>query len=1030
MKFFSSKFKYRQILAILCLVLAFWAFMPRVFAQAVQPGGDPAGSGSSQRPVDTSAGATRTVQTPPPGKDKSVATTGSTIASFLSYILYFIAWAFGSILDLMITVMVYVANYGKAFTIPAVETGWVMVRDLCNNFFIVILLISAVGTVLQRTSYSYKNILPRLLAMAVMINFSKLMTDLLIDLSQIIMLTFASQINSLQGQAIILQAVGLTGFFKMNADNVANAIKNTNGVSVWDVMTAMVFAVIVSVSATVVIFCITIILVYRLVTLMFLIILSPIAFAGSILDSTKGIVSQWWTKLNQNLILGPVMLFFLYLSFMIMAGTGGTTPSTPSSGLPSADLTATARDANGNALNGANAGDLSGLSQTATPVGVFNFLVVLGLLVGSLTMSQQFAGAGAGVASKGLGALNKMKSWGAGKVSDVTGFSTAKGVASQYLKQRSTQKQELRQEKIEGATAGLKQFTGKAKQVVAWAPNKIGSGASSAWNKVNGKATADKLQKEIAKSKETLETKKEEKDNKFSKVEHLNNIEKGEVFIHDNVTYTRSKDDDGVERWQAKNEKGEIKPEKINQDDLINIMSTGSNVNRIAYKSDFSDGGKDYQYDGARAEWRATDQKTGVIEMMKENELTEKLGGVNSQIINSEISTLDNEVKAKEEAKKKADRRQKVFNGLGKGALVAAGAVSGLATGGVSWVGLGAAAVGGYAGYKMVPGAADAVKETGKGDLKLAGKYEEKQLKEAQDRTKDLSNDEVLATMDDESKDKFTKAAAALEAVSRKLVSSSQAGQIRDRLVNETFKKDGVRGNDYINKKVSGKAEALLEKNYPEQTKIFRDANVDLEKLLKDKKLTEDSKEYKEAVEKKAKAQKEIKEGFADGTYSMKDMNNDAIARSIGEIAQGMKTGAFSKQFADFSAAKQDAIVKALDKNGTKESREKLAAVRSIERAFGKGASASGNLELKEYLKKMSAKQYTEIINNGNEEQQNSLKVAVGGKPEYLPKTIAENAGRSAANIRKFLGVPEPPAGGSRSGGAERDNVDDEEETT
>ena len=59
-------------------------------------------------------------------------------------------------------------------------------------FFVVVLLIIALATILNQEKYSYKTWLPKLILMAVLINFSKMICGLIIDVAQVVMMTFVN----------------------------------------------------------------------------------------------------------------------------------------------------------------------------------------------------------------------------------------------------------------------------------------------------------------------------------------------------------------------------------------------------------------------------------------------------------------------------------------------------------------------------------------------------------------------------------------------------------------------------------------------------------------------------------------------------------------------------------------------------------------------------------------------------------------------------------------------------------------------
>ena len=94
-------------------------------------------------------------------------------AELLGGIIGWIISALGVILVLIIKTLVLVAQYNDFIGSQAVENGWRIVRDVANMFFVVVLLIIAFATILNQEKYSYKTWLPKVILMAVLINFSK-----------------------------------------------------------------------------------------------------------------------------------------------------------------------------------------------------------------------------------------------------------------------------------------------------------------------------------------------------------------------------------------------------------------------------------------------------------------------------------------------------------------------------------------------------------------------------------------------------------------------------------------------------------------------------------------------------------------------------------------------------------------------------------------------------------------------------------------------------------------------------------------
>ncbi len=336
-----------------------------------------------------------------PATGNEVNGEASTIARFLSWILYWFAASFSVIVAFLIDILIrYIISFNNFLNVGIVKQGWEITRNVCNNFFIIILLVISVSTVLRIQKYYYRTWLPKLLLMAILINFSKMFTGILIDFSQVIMLWLATPLRTL-GSGAVLNALGLSELY-----DFSNRPEKFRGS--WDVVLALVFALIIAVVATVVIACIMIILVYRIVMLWILIILSPLAYVAQAYPGGSGYAADWWKRLSQQLIVGPVMLFFLYLAFSAKSTDGSISTYQDTGGEGRSEVTDLTSDTKqGEKIIGTNFSE---------PANFIDFLMILGLLICSLIMGQQTGAAGTAWAGKALNmgksALNKSANWG------------------------------------------------------------------------------------------------------------------------------------------------------------------------------------------------------------------------------------------------------------------------------------------------------------------------------------------------------------------------------------------------------------------------------------------------------------------------------------------------------------------------------------------------------------------------------------------------------------------------------------------
>lgn len=316
------------------------------------------------------------------------------LGNIIGGVISFIIRALASILILLVNVMMSVASYSKFIEAPAVDKGWVVVRDLCNMFFVVVLLIIAFATILGQEEYGAKKYLPKLIMAAVLINFSKLICGLMIDLSSVVMLTFVNAFSAI-GAANILDMLGISYVTQIAVDE-ANSEPITFGM----IVTAYIFGFLYVLIATIVVAAMLGMLVVRLVMIWILVVLSPLAFFLQAVPGASKYASEWWSKWTSNLIVGPVIAFFLWLSFASLQG---------------ASVLETTESDDINAANGSLDQSVIG-SKAGTVASMANFVIAIGMLIGGMQIAQNVGGVAAGAMGKifnkgkgyGMKALNKI----------------------------------------------------------------------------------------------------------------------------------------------------------------------------------------------------------------------------------------------------------------------------------------------------------------------------------------------------------------------------------------------------------------------------------------------------------------------------------------------------------------------------------------------------------------------------------------------------------------------------------------------
>lgn len=326
------------------------------------------------------------------------------IGGFLAGLILQVASLFVGIMAFFVSLLLNVASYSDFINFPGVLVGWTLVRDIANMFFVVVLLIIAFGTILGHEQYHYKKLLPRFVGAAVLINFSRLITGLIIDVAQVIMMTFVNAIQQVGGGNFI-QAFQINNAWKVAQDGAS-----VGGLE--QIITAM-FVMVLMFVAAVLVGMFALLLVLRTVTLWVLIVLSPLAALLYVVPvgDFKKYYDEWWGKFKANVFLGPVIAFFLWLA-LTMSGDGtGLYAKIKEKG--NADFgeadTVVKKGITGSAIS-----SIENLSSFVIAAAIFAIAFDI-----AKKMSAQAGMPGAGAITKAAGGLIK------GGVSGLTGYSAA-----------------------------------------------------------------------------------------------------------------------------------------------------------------------------------------------------------------------------------------------------------------------------------------------------------------------------------------------------------------------------------------------------------------------------------------------------------------------------------------------------------------------------------------------------------------------------------------------------------------------------
>ncbi|MEA3296208.1 MAG: hypothetical protein U9Q27_03675 [Patescibacteria group bacterium] len=183
-----------------------------------------------------------------------------------------------------------------------VQTGWIMVRDFTNMFIVLGFVIIALATILRIKEYQAQKLLPLLIGIALLINFTPVICGFIIDVSNITMNHF-------------LRGAGIHDSYLLNS--IWNQCAQLNNIFDNEPTETLAMGLMFSgfaITAGVIYFLFAVLFIFRYIALWCLIILSPLAFFCYIFPGVKSIWTLWWNQFFQWCIIGIPAAFFLYLS--------------------------------------------------------------------------------------------------------------------------------------------------------------------------------------------------------------------------------------------------------------------------------------------------------------------------------------------------------------------------------------------------------------------------------------------------------------------------------------------------------------------------------------------------------------------------------------------------------------------------------------------------------------------------------------------------------------------------------------------
>lgn len=221
-------------------------------------------------------------------------------------------------------IIVPILGYNGFASADIVDLGWSLVRDVVNMGVVVILIVIAMQTIVGYSKANWTQQLPRLFIGVILVNFSRTICGVLIDISQVVMFTFVNAIIDIAA-GNFAQMFGLSSFGEFSNEFIDKVNESGTGIEAYAYLGSAYLQLALYLAIFSVILLLALMYIWRIVILWLLIIMSPVAFflngIGDMFKAASGYYGEWWKKFSGALIMGPLLTFFLWLALAAASGS-------------------------------------------------------------------------------------------------------------------------------------------------------------------------------------------------------------------------------------------------------------------------------------------------------------------------------------------------------------------------------------------------------------------------------------------------------------------------------------------------------------------------------------------------------------------------------------------------------------------------------------------------------------------------------------------------------------------------------------
>ncbi len=265
----------------------------------------------------------------------------SVIGKIILGILWVVSWLGGVVVALVSWfVEVFLALNTQIVNSPAVKIGFPITLAFANLCFVLAIIVIAMATIIRFQSYGTKQALWRLIVITMLVNFGLVIAGSIMGFSDSLAMYFLKGVSPAgDSQGVKGEGTGFNSFASalsgmaspqqfLNYDPktmsgaaggqaMSDALSGSGIGQFLGSIGRAFFSVFALIFIIVTLGALVIMLIQRYVTMGYLLIILPIAWASFIFPHTRQYWTKWWNNFFKNVFFTPIVLFFLWLVIQI-----------------------------------------------------------------------------------------------------------------------------------------------------------------------------------------------------------------------------------------------------------------------------------------------------------------------------------------------------------------------------------------------------------------------------------------------------------------------------------------------------------------------------------------------------------------------------------------------------------------------------------------------------------------------------------------------------------------------------------------